>query len=164
MEQANRGYSTPNVSGKILWAKRDKRAEPLPRPEWGRGDTKYDATWSNAITAAQEYLRLIFGSDKNPAHVLMQGWLNPAKGYFCAVWSRRFLFRTFVASSEFGSAAMKTHTVTVCSSRPPPGNWFRARVFQKLFIAGGNYVWSSEFLKNLLPWYVRQSNNYIYPA
>lgn len=83
----------------------------------------------------------------------MQAWLNLAKGgYFCAVWSRRFLLRSFVSSSEFGSAVMKTHTVTVCSSRPPPGKWFRARVFEKMFIAIEKCVWSPEFFwKVILP-------------
>lgn len=43
-----------------------------------------------------------------------------AKRSFRGFWSRRFLFRTLVTSSEFSIATMKTHTVTVCSSRPPP--------------------------------------------
>lgn len=85
---------------------------------------QHDATHVKGATAVQEYPRLSF-LEKIPARVLMRtGWLKPAKGgYFCviSIWSRRFLFRSFITSSEFGIAAMKTHTVTACSSRPPPG-------------------------------------------
>ena len=87
----------------------------------------------------------------------MQGRLNPAKGYFRGFWSRRFLFRTFVTSSDFGIAAMKTHTVTVCSSRPPPGKWFGTRVLQKFVTASGNSLSDrrNSFNKSLVPCLVR---------
>nr|XP_058947163.1 bifunctional glutamate/proline--tRNA ligase-like [Pocillopora verrucosa] len=48
------------------------------------------------------------------------GWVKPKAGYFCTFWSCRFLFRPFVPSSQFCSAVMKTLTVTVSSSQPPP--------------------------------------------
>ncbi|XP_027035857.1 bifunctional glutamate/proline--tRNA ligase-like [Pocillopora damicornis] len=48
------------------------------------------------------------------------GWVKPKAGYFCTFWSGRFLFRSFVPSSQFCTAVMKTLTVTVSSSRPPP--------------------------------------------
>ena len=87
----------------------------------------------------------------------MQGRLNPAKGYFRGFWSRSLLFRTFVTSSDFGIAAMKTHTVTVCSSRPPPGKWFGTRVLQKFVTASGNSLSDrrNSFNKSLVPCLVR---------
>ena len=65
-------------------------------------------------------------SAKPVIHVLMLTRCFPAKGgQFFSICCRRIMVVSFNTSSEFGNTAMKT--VTVCSSRPPPGRCFRAQ-------------------------------------
>lgn len=51
--------------------------------------------------------------------------LSKKGGHFLSVWYRRIMVFSYNNSSEFSDTAMKTKTVTVSSSRPPPGELFR---------------------------------------
>lgn len=94
-----------------------------------RGMQRGSVTWHHGDTAVHYYIRRFLELKSGlVAHVPMRiGWVKPKAGYFCTFWSCRFLFRSFVPSSQFCSAVMKTLTVTVSSSRPPPGKWFCAQ-------------------------------------